>query len=138
MHIETLIHHFKTLKLYGMAATIIDLSQQAGPSYQTAQPILDALIKAEVAEREVRSVAYQMKLARFPAYRNLAGFEFNHSQVDEALVGGLHRCEIVESSQNMVFIGGPGTGKTQVSIAHRGWCQGCTTPSIPPALPVDD
>lgn len=117
MHIDTLIHSFKTLKLYGMANTIAELSQQAGPAYQTAQPILDSLIKAEVAEREVRSIAYQMKLAKFPAHRDLAGFEFDQSHVDEALIRGLHRCEFIESSHNVVFIGGPGTGKTHIATA---------------------
>lgn len=117
MHIDTLIHSFKLLKLYGMANTITDLSQQAGPAYQSAQLILDALIKAEVAEREVRSIAYQMKLAKFPAHRDLAGFKFEHSQVDEPLIRGLHRCEFIESSQNIVFIGGPGTGKTHLTTA---------------------
>ena len=117
MHIDTLIHNFKSLKLYGMANTITELSQQAGPAYQNAQPILDALIKAEVAEREVRSIAYQMKLAKFPAHRDIAGFKFEHSQADESLIRGLHRCEFIESSQNIVLIGGPGTGQTHLATA---------------------
>lgn len=117
MHIDTLIHHFKTLKLYGMANTITELSQQAGPAYQSALPILDTLIKAEVAEREVRSIAYQMKLAKFPAHRDLAGFNFDQSQVDEQLIRGLHRCEFIDVSQNIVLIGGPGTGKTHLATA---------------------
>ena len=35
------------------------------------------LLKAEMAEREVRSTAYQLKAARFPVYRDLAGFDFD-------------------------------------------------------------
>jgi DNA replication protein DnaC len=38
-------------------------------------------------------------VARFPAYRDLAGFDFAHSEVNEALVGG------------------PGTGKTHLATA---------------------
>lgn len=34
---------------------------------------LDALLKAEGTEREVRSASYQMKAARVPAYEDLAG-----------------------------------------------------------------
>ena len=71
MHIDTLIHSFKTLKLFGMASVIAELSQQSGPAYHHAEPILDTLIKAEVAEREVRSISYQTKLAKFPAHRDL-------------------------------------------------------------------
>lgn len=55
MHIETLTHHFKTLKLYGMANAMTELSHQASPAYQDALPILTSLVKVEVAEREVRS-----------------------------------------------------------------------------------
>jgi len=29
-----------------------------------------------MAEREVRSIAYHMKVARFPAYKDLSGFDF--------------------------------------------------------------
>ena len=73
--------------------------------------------KAEVAEREVRSINYQMKAARFPAYRDLAGFDFAQSSVDEALTRSLHRCEFLEDAQNVVFVGGPGTGKTHLATA---------------------
>jgi DNA replication protein DnaC len=53
--------------------------------------VLDSLLKAEVAEREVRSVNYQVKVARFPAYRDLSGFDFHQSTVNEALIRSLHR-----------------------------------------------
>lgn len=114
---DALISTLKTLKLFGMADTIAHLAKQASPLYQQALPILDTLLKAEVAEREVRSINYQMSAARFPAYRDLAGFEFTESQVDEALVRALHRCEFIDDAQNVVFVGGPGTGKTHLATA---------------------
>ena len=117
MRPEAMVTTLKTLKLHGMAQTIADLAAQSSPAYQQAESILDALLKAEVAEREVRSINYQMKVAKFPAYRDLTGFDFTQSQVNEALVQGLHRCEFLEDAQNVVFIGGPGTGKTHLATA---------------------
>ena len=60
---------------------------------------------------------YQMKIAKFPAYRDLAGFDFSQSVVDEALIRQLHRCEYLEEAHNAVLIGGPGTGKTHLATA---------------------
>ena len=79
--------------------------------------LLEGLVKAEVAEREVRSVNYQMKVARFPAHRDLAGFDFKESTVNEALVRTLHRGEFLDEAENIVLIGGPGTGKTHLATA---------------------
>ena len=70
-----------------------------------------------MAEREVRSINYQMKIARFPAHRDLAGFKFKESVANEGQVRTLHRCEFVDETENIVFIGGPGTGKTHIATA---------------------
>ncbi|MFZ5530070.1 MAG: IS21-like element helper ATPase IstB [Pseudomonadota bacterium] len=107
----------RELKMHGMAQAVSELAEQGAPAFEAAQPILSQLLKAETAEREVRSVAYQLKAARFPAYRDLSGFDFAHSQVNEALVRQLHRCEFLEDANNVVLVGGPGTGKTHIATA---------------------
>ena len=114
---EAMITTLKSLKLFGMAQAIEELAAQNSPAYLNAQSILDSLLKAELAEREVRSVNYQMKIARFPAYRDLSGFDFTQSVANEALVRHLHRGEFMDSAHNVVLIGGPGTGKTHLATA---------------------
>jgi DNA replication protein DnaC len=69
------------------------------------------LLKAEMAEREVRSIAYHMKAARFPAYKDISGLDFAASEINEATVRQLHRCEFIDGAHNIVLVGGPGTGK---------------------------
>jgi DNA replication protein DnaC len=107
----------RSLKMHGMAHAVTDLMAQGAPAFEAAVPILSQLLKAETAEREVRSVAYQLKAARFPAYRDMAGFDFTSSESNEALVRQLHRCEFIEVADNIVLVGGPGTGKTHVATA---------------------
>jgi DNA replication protein DnaC len=117
MQPESLLEMFRILKLRGMALAVADLSEQNSPAFQAAVPILSDLIKAEIAEREVRSLAYQMKTARFPAYRDLSGFDFAASEANEALVRKLHTCAFLGGGQNVVLVGGPGTGKTHLASA---------------------
>jgi DNA replication protein DnaC len=81
------------------------------------EAFLSQLLRAEQAERSVRSMAYQMGAARFPAHRDLAGFEFSQASVDEALVRTLHGGAFIEAAHNVVLIGGPGTGKTHLATA---------------------
>ena len=112
-----LVIMLRSLKLHGMAQAVDELAQQGAPAFEAAIPVLSQLLKAETAEREVRSMAYQLKSARFPAYRDLAGFDFASSEVNEALLRQLHRCDFIETSDNVVLVGGPGTGKTHIATA---------------------
>jgi DNA replication protein DnaC len=107
----------RSLKMFGMAQAVGELAEQGSPAFDAAVPILSQLLKAETAEREVRSIAYQIKAARFPAYKDLAGFDFAASEINEALVRQLHRCEFLEGAHNVVLVGGPGTGKTHIATA---------------------
>ena len=70
--------------MHGMAQAVGELTEQGSPAFEAAVPILSQLLKAETAGREVRSTAYQLKAARFPNYRDLAGFDFASSEVNEA------------------------------------------------------
>ena len=107
----------RSLKMHGMAQAVGELTEQGAPAFEAAIPILSQLLKAETAEREVRSTAYQLKTARFPAYRDLNGFDFTSSEINEALVRQLHQCDFIEEANNIVLVGGPGTGKTHIATA---------------------
>jgi len=107
----------RSLKLYGMANAVEDLVAQGAPAFEAAIPMLSQLLKAEIAEREVRSIAYQTKVARFPSYKDLAGFDFLASDINEATVRQLHRGAFLDNAENVVLIGGPGTGKSHVATA---------------------
>jgi hypothetical protein len=68
-----LVIMLRSLKMYGLAQAVEELAQQGVPAFEAAIPVLSQLLKVETAEREVRSMAYQIKAGRFPTYCDLAG-----------------------------------------------------------------
>jgi IstB-like ATP binding protein len=86
-----------SIKLFVMAGAIDALVEQGAPAWTQSVSVPEGLIKAEVGEREVRSVNCQMKVARYPAHRYLAGFDFKENAVKEALVRTRHRGEHIDT-----------------------------------------
>ena len=60
---------------------------------------------------------YEMTVAKFPAYRDLDSFDFTQSTVNETLVREWYAARYLEGARNLVFVGGPGTGKTHLATA---------------------
>ena len=101
-----------------MATAWADLTEQGGDTTLAASRwLVEHLLQAEDADRAMRSIAHQMKSARFPMHRDLAGFDFEVSQVDQALVHKLADLTFTQDAQNVVLVGGPGTGKTHLATA---------------------
>lgn len=100
----------------GLLWAVGDLIEQGAPAFTSAIPILSQLLKAEMAEREVRSIAYQIKAARFPAYKDLAGFDFASSEVNEAMVRQLHAGAFIDGADNIVLAASKSTQLAQAQL----------------------
>lgn len=107
----------KALRLHGMASAWADLMAQGATSTESSRWLIEHLLEAENTDRAMRSVSYQMNAAKFPVHRDLAGFDFAVSPVDQHLVRELATLSFTDTAQNAVLIGGPGTGKTHLATA---------------------
>jgi len=112
-----IIKEFKELKLYGMAQCWAEMAGSGTVNLQICEGVLRSLLEAEHADRGVRSIRYQLRSARFPVHRDLAGFDFGASAVDRRLVGQLSDLGFTDSAHNLVFVGGTGTGKSHLATA---------------------
>ena len=91
--------------------------EQDGSTIQSSRWLIEHMLEAKGVDRHMRSIAHQMKAARFPIHRDLAGFDFEVSPVDKVLIKKLANLGFTEDAQNVVLIGGPGTGKTHLATA---------------------
>ena len=107
----------KALRLHGMAGAWTVLLGQGATSTESSRWLIEHLLQAETTDRAMRSVSHQMYAAKFPMHRDLAGFDFAVSPVDQPLVKQLATLTFTDTAQNAVLIGGPGTGKTHLATA---------------------
>ena len=95
---------FKELRLYGMAGAWEALVKQGGhATLESSRWLLEHLLQAEVTDRAMRSVSYQMHTAKFPVHRDLAGFDFGCSPVDKELIEQLASMAATEQAHNVVL-----------------------------------
>lgn len=105
------------LKLYGMKAAFDDIMTTAVKRQHEPQRIVGDLLKAEVNEKQARSIKYQLTIAKLPLAKDIEGFEFDGTPINQTLVNDLAGGGFIEQQRNVVLVGGTGTGKTHMAIA---------------------
>ena len=85
-----IVTELKRLKLNGMASSYAErLDQGRHTGTDAYDELIQHLIEAEITDRAVRSIGYQMSSARFPIHRCMADFDFSQAKVDKALIDQL-------------------------------------------------
>jgi DNA replication protein DnaC len=111
-----------TLKLYGMRAGY-DEVMATGIKRQHEPPrIVGDLLKAEIAEKQARSIKYQLTIAKLPLAKDIDDFTFDGTPINEALVRELATGAFLAEQRNAVLIGGTGSGKSHLAIAIARAC----------------
>ncbi len=114
-----LLAQLKVLHLYGMAQAWSELKAEAPQRKQPLSPefTLSQLIKAEIADRQMRSLKYQLKVAKFPIHRDLVGFEWCETALLRQQIEQLATAGFMDDAHNIILVGGTGTGKTHLATA---------------------
>jgi DNA replication protein DnaC len=110
------------LKLFGMKAAYDEIIATAVKRQHEPQRIVGDLLSAEIAEKQARSIKYQMTIARVPLARDIDDFVFDGSPVNATLVHDLCGGEFLAHERNIVLVGGTGTGKSHLAIAIARAC----------------
>jgi DNA replication protein DnaC len=110
------------LKLFGMRAAYDEVIATAIKRQYEPVRIIGELLAAEIAEKRARSIKYQMTIAKLPLAKDLDGFTFAETPINEGLVRSLATGAFLAEQRNAVLVGGTGTGKSHLAMAIARSC----------------
>jgi hypothetical protein len=105
------------LRLYGMKNAYDELLATAVKRQHEPQRFAGDLLKAEISEKHARSIKWQSAIAKLPLAKDINGFDFYGTLINEALVRDLAGGDFIAQQHNAVLVGGTGAGKTHLAIA---------------------
>ncbi len=105
-----------TLQLAGMRAAYDEIIAVGIKRQHGVEKIVGALLKAEIAAKNARSINYQMTIAKLPLAKELADLKFDGTPINGALIEQLSTGAFLADQRNVVLVGGTGTGKSHIAI----------------------
>jgi DNA replication protein DnaC len=78
-----------TLKLFGMKGAYDETLATAIKRKHEPQRFVGDLLKAEISEKQARSIRYQMTIAKLPLAKDVDDFAFKGTPINESLVRDL-------------------------------------------------
>lgn len=104
------------LQLAGMRAAYDEIVSVGVKRQHGIEKVIGALLKAEIAAKQARSINYQMGIAKLPLAKELADLDFGGTPINGELVEQLSTGAFLDEQRNVVLIGGTGTGKSHIAI----------------------
>src|ERR1700710_3126884 len=96
----------------GQSARLAEAATREGQSHVGS---LEALLAAEMEERESRAITRLLHEARLPRMKTLEAFEFDRSSVSAGQVRTLAEGGYVTQAEPILLVGEAGTGKTHLA-----------------------
>ena len=106
------------LRLNAIRDQLDTLLDEAARRELNLRDALRFLCEREIASKDERRITMGMKLAKFPAIRDLSDFDFGaQPSVNEEQIRDLATGRFIAHGESVLLLGPPGVGKTHLAVA---------------------
>jgi DNA replication protein DnaC len=114
---ERLHVNLEKLKLNTIATILDSYLELAAKNDHSTLEILDHLMEEERSAKDASAIACKMRFAGFPVEKSLDDFNFKFQpSIDKKVIKELTTLRFLHNTENVVFLGPPGVGKTHLAI----------------------
>jgi DNA replication protein DnaC len=115
MTLEAMLGRLRLVTLRDRMDSLLD---EASKKELNHRELVTFLCEMELTGKRAKQVQMGTALARFPFQRALDGFDYaSQPSVDPKQIRELATCRFIDNSENVIFLGPPGVGKTHLAVA---------------------
>ena len=118
VNLDTLAERCQALKLIHAAECMAELVEEASREDLSPVKFLDRVLEREVERKDERRIVTSLKLSGLPVGKTFEGFDWTFQpQADRSKIETLATCAFVRKTENVLFMGPPGVGKSHLAVA---------------------
>ena len=113
-----LLNNLQKLDLTKMAEMLPTYMDGAVAENKSATDIMNELTEAEINFREERAKQINLMISHFPFHKTLDDFDFTYQpSINKSQILDLTSLRFVDETENILFIGSSGVGKTHLAVS---------------------
>jgi DNA replication protein DnaC len=116
--LDAVAERCQTLKLVHAAECLPELVEEASREDLSPVKFLDRVLEREIERKDERRIVTSLRLSGLPVGKTFEGFDWTFQpQADRSKLDALATCAYLRQTENVLFMGPPGVGKSHLAVA---------------------
>jgi len=116
--LDVIAERCRTLKLVHAAECLPELVEEASREDLSPVKFFDGVLEREIERKDERRIVTSLRLSGLPVGKTLEGFDWTFQpRADRSKIEMLATCSFVRETENVLFMGPPGVGKSHLAVA---------------------